>query len=735
MRLQSVLSRASLVTTGLIVGSTSVYAQATDGEDRAKGFLEEVMVTAQKTTENIQDVPFSVSAVTGESLEKFQYKDLKDLNGTIPNVQFTQITNVSLNLAPSIRGIGITNNPDPYTGTEVAVVIDGVVQGTRLLGLSDQFDVERIEVLRGPQGTLFGANTLGGVVNIVSKQPTGEFGGYGKVSMGNYDEFNAAVALNFPLVDKVLAGKVALSRRGRDGYYTNLADNSNFMDIDTTKARGYLLFTPSEDFKATLTVGTDRIRNGAESAANVSQPGEVFYRPGITTPDVRFELYSDSPHINRADLNTYSINAEWDSPIGEFTAITNYTEFDAFNIQDVDALPEFLLNAGRDMASRQYSGELRLAMQPTDSISAVAGLFYMNLYHDVNTTTLIDGLAPGSFSSQRVKSEEDSVAAFVQLYWDLTDKLRLGVGARLTTIDIDLRSENTSYFLPGMHPYNYSANLAAASVVGGFVSEGSESWTEPGGKVSIDYKLAPDVMLYGYYARGFKSGGFNGRITDPLDIGPFAPEFIDSFEVGLRSDWFDHRLRANLAVFYSMWDDMQVPQSVFRGNPPQASSTILNAASATSKGVELELELAPNEALSLRASLGYLDAAYDEFEDANVDYSGRPTPYAPEWTGSLTASYEIEAGAGVFTPSLQYTYTGERWATFVQFPVEHLDEYSLVNANLSYAPDDSNWSVALWATNLFDEEYVTSALSVPPLFSFASFGAPRQYGVEVRFDF
>jgi len=673
--------------------------------------------------------------VTGASLEKFQYKDLKDLNGTIPNVQFTQITNVALNLAPSIRGIGITNNPDPYTGTEVAVVIDGVVQGTRLLGLADQFDVERIEVLRGPQGTLFGANTLGGVVNIVSKQPTGELGVYGKVSMGNYDEFNGAVALNFPLVDDVLAGKVALSRRSRDGFYTNLADYSDFQWVDTTKARGYLLFTPIADLKATLSVGTDRIRNGAESAANISQPGEVFYRPGITTPDVRFELYSDSPHINRADLNTYSINAEWDSPLGQLTAITNYSEFEAFNIQDVDAIEEFLMNAGRDLGSRQYSGELRLAMQPTDSISAVFGLFYMNLTHDVNTITLINGLVPGAFSSQRVKSEEDSVAAFAQVYWDLTDRLRLGAGLRYTTIDIDLRSENTSYFLPGMHPYNYSANIANAAVVGGFVAEGSESWTEPGGKISLDYTLAPDVMLYAYYARGFKSGGFNGRITDPLDIGPFAPEFIDSFEVGLRSDWFDRRLRANLAVFYSKWDDMQVPQSVFRGNPPQASSTILNAASATSQGAELELELAPTQALNLRASLGYLDATYDDFVDANVDYSGRPTPYAPEWTGSLTATYEIETGAGVLTPSLQYTYTGDRWATFTQFAPERLDEYSMVNANLSFAPGGSSWSVALWATNLFDEKYVTSALTVPPLFSFASFGAPRQYGVEVRFDF
>jgi iron complex outermembrane receptor protein len=723
-------------TLALTIGAllAAAAAQAQQAPAAREGGLEEIIVTAQKQEENIQTVPFSVTAVTGQSLERFQYNDLKDLNGTIPNVEFTQITNVSLNLAPSIRGIGITNNPDPYTGTEVAVVIDGVVQGTRLLGLSDQFDVERIEVLRGPQGTLFGANTLGGVVNIITRQPTGELGAYGTASIGNYSLFNVAAGLNFPLVDDVLAGKISISHRERDGFYTNIPDGSDLMWVDSTKARGYLLFTPNEGLKATLTVGADRIRNGADVAANISSEGEVFWRPGIDT-GVHRDLYTDSPHINDADLELYSLNVDWDSPFGQITSITNYTTFDAFNIQDVDELPEFLLNAGRDLKSYQWSEELRSAFQPTESINAIVGLFYMKLHHDINTITLIDGLAPGVFTEQHVRSDEKTMAAFGQVYWDMTDKWRLGLGLRMTQIDIDLSSENVTHFLEGMHPYHYKENLANSAVVGGFVANGDETWTEPGGKVSLDYHVNDDVMLYAYYARGFKSGGFNGRITDPLDIGPYDPEFIDSYEVGMRSDWLNKRLRANVAVFYNQWDDMQVPQSVFRGDPPQASSTILNAASATTKGAELELEAAPTDAFTLRATVGYLDAAYDEFDDAGVDFSGRPTPYSPEWTGSLTATYDFSAEAGAFTPSVQWTYTDERWAAFTQFPAEHLDSYSVVNANLNFKPNNGNWSVALWATNLLDEDYVISSLTVPPLFSFASFGAPRQYGVDVKFDF
>jgi len=708
--------------------------QAQQSATAREGGLEEIVVTAQKQEENIQTVPFSVSAVTGQSLERFQYKDLKDLNGAIPNVEFTQITNVALNLAPTIRGVGITNNPDPYTGTEVAVVIDGVVQGTRLLGLSDQFDVERIEVLRGPQGTLFGADTLGGVVNVITRPPTGEFGAYGTVTAGNYNEFNVAAAVNFPLVDDKLAGKISVSHRGRDGFYTNIQDGTDLMWVDSTKARGYLLFTPNEDLKATLTVGADRIRNGADVAANVSRPGEVFWREGIDT-GVHWDLYTDSPHINNADLELYSLNVDWNSPLGQITSITNYTSFDAFNIQDVDELPEFLLNAGRDLKSYQWSEELRSSFQPTESINAIVGLFYMKLHHDINTITLLDGLAPGVFTEQHVRSDEDTMAVFGQMYWNMTEQWRLGLGLRMTRIDKELSSQNVTHYLEGMHPYHYRENLQNSEVLGGFTASADDSWTEPGGKISIDYQVNPDVMLYAYYARGFKSGGFNGRITDPLDIGPYDPEYIDSYEIGMRSDWLDKRLRANLALFYSKWDNMQVPQSVFRGDPPQASSTILNAASATSKGAELELDAVPIDGLNLRFTVGYLDAAYDKFSDAGVDYSGRPTPYSPEWTGSLTGSYEFKLASGSVTPSVQWNYIDERWAAFTQYPAEHLDAYSVVNANLNYQPDNEHWSVALWATNLLNEEYVISSLTVPPLFSFASFGAPRQYGVDFKFDF
>jgi iron complex outermembrane receptor protein len=429
------------------------------------------------------------------------------------------------------------------------------------------------------------------------------------------------------------------------------------------------------------------------------------------------------------------MNVDWKSAIGKVTAIANYTSFNAFNVQDVDETPEFLLDAGRVPSSWQQSGEIRDEFSPVESVDAMVGAFYMKVHSDVNTITLVPFAGPGTLTTQHVFNDQKTQAVFAQVYWNIVPKLRLGAGIRGTRIETSLRSDNTNRNNPNLSPIDYGANISGSTLLGGFEAHGKDSWTEPGGKISLDYTIVPDVMVYTYYARGFKSGGFNGRVTVPEDIGPFNPEFINSYEAGVRSDWLDKRLRANVAVFYNKWDNMQVPQSIFTGNPPEASSTILNAASATIKGAELEFQVAPGGGFNLRGSLGYLDAKFDSFKDVGTDYSGRPTPYAPRWTGSATASYEYKTPVGALEPSVQYTYTGNQWANFTQAPAEFIHSVGLVKANLNYQPPEQKWSVSIWATNLFNKKYVISALDVPPLFSFATFGAPRQYGADIHFDF
>lgn len=709
-------------------------AHAQDASQSQSGGLEEIVVTAQKRSENLQEIPFAVSAISADAIERNHVVALRDLTGAIPNVSFEQITNASLTAALTIRGIGIPTNPDPYTGTEVATVTDGVVAGTRLTGMIDQFDVERIEVLRGPQGTLFGANTTGGVINVVTKQPTGELGIEGRLTYGNYNQIDGAVAVNFPISD-TLSGKISAVRRTRDGFFTNLADGNDTGYINSSKLRGYLKWSPSASVDATLQAGYDRIRNDSDPIPNISRSDRLFFEaPGFSKVD--FKTYNDSTGVNDADIYFATLTTNVDTAFGEITSITNYTEFEGFNLQDVDGLPAFLLNAGRDLQSWQFSQELRSTFNITDGIQATMGIFYLDVDSKVDTLTMPQGVAPGIITEQFVHHRAKSLSGFAQLYFDITDRLRLGAGTRLTWEKIKLFEFNDTYSNPDMNPRDPRGNIANGTFVSGFSSGDSDTWTNIGGKVSLDYKLTDDVLAYGYYARGFKSGGFNGRVTDPRDIGPYDPEFVDSVEVGFKSDLLGRRLRLNIAAFLNKWQDMQVGQSVYRG--AVASSVILNAGKATTKGVELELEAAPIDDLRLSGAVGYLDAKYDEFSDnaSGIDYKGFQLPYAPKWSASAGINHTAHLGSGArILTGVQYTYQGKRWANFTQHPTERLAATSLVHANIGYSNEDDRWSVTFWSRNLFNKKYIASALDVPPLFSFAAYGAPRQYGVDVGFKF
>jgi len=246
-------------------------------------------------------------------------------------------------------------------------------------------------------------------------------------------------------------------------------------------------------------------------------------------------------------------------------------------------------------------------------------------------------------------------------------------------------------------------------------------------------------MVYGYYARGFKSGGFNGRVTDSADIGPYDPEFVNSYEVGLKSDWLDNHLQVDLSAFLNKWSNMQVNQVLYRGTPPQASSTILNAAQATTEGVEFEGAWIPIDGLTLTGSFGYLRAVYDKFSSGtgpgSVDYSGRDLVYSPKWNASVGADYAFQAFNGNMDAAVQYVYNGKRWGNYTQAPSERLGAYDIVNANLSWSPPSGKWTIALWGRNLFDKKYLSLALDAPPLFTEGLLGAPRQVGVDFSFNF
>lgn len=722
---------------GLLMSGSAVLAQTQPIPGVAEGVLAEVTVTAQKRSENLQDVPVAVTALTGAAMEALHVQDLKDVTATIPNVQIQ--VNAGLATAASfvVRGIGIVGNPSPYVGTEVGTVIDGVVQSVNELGLVDRFDVERIEVLRGPQGTLFGANTTGGVINIITRQPTGEYGAYGQVGVGNYDSRSVAAAVNFPIVEDKLAGKVMVANRTREGYYTNLYNDEDIGGINSTTARAYLRWTPSDTTDVTLQLDAQQTRNGTDVLLNISYPGEIFYRD--TTP-YDFKLYSDVPDKHDSDTYGATLTANWRSGLGDFTSITNVAKWSSRGYQDIDGIDLYGYAQIGNTRGWQASQELRDVIRPTDDIEVLFGLFAQRWHYDSNGQAWVAFVSPELIDVTLAEQNTTNLAAFSQVYWDLTERLRLQVGLRASHEEVDMGRENIAYLQPaGTDPFKGFGNLVGAvrqpTDPNNPFTSGRETWANVGGKLGLDYRLTDDQMLYGYYARGFKSGGFNGRISRADDIGPFDPEYVDSIEFGLKSDLFDDRLRVNLALFYNLWQDMQVTDVYFDG--PVQHSQIVNAAKAKTRGVEVESQIVFSNQFRLDASLGYLRANYQDFTigGGTLTYDGRELPYAPKFNGSLTANYSFPMATGEGSAVLQVTHNGERWGNYTQAPSERMGKVTLVNANLSWSPAGQQWTIALWGRNLLDEKYTSLALDAPPLFTEGLLGNPREYGMDVKFDF
>jgi iron complex outermembrane recepter protein len=749
---QRILAHVILVGAGCAIGLLEpTWAQTAPPPTNQ---LDEVIVTAQKREENLQSVPVSVTAISGNTMEKLHVQNLADVTATIPNVQVQVNAGLTNAISYVIRGIGIVGNPSSYVGTEVGTVIDGVVQTSNELGLLDRFDVEQIEILRGPQGTLFGANTTAGVVNIVTRQPTGEYGIYGQVGFGNYDSRNVAVALDFPIIDQVLAGKVEIANRSRDGFYTNLYNGERIGGIDSTNARAYLRWTPSDTFDVTLKVEAEQARNGTDVLLNISHPGEVFYRP--TTP-FGFSVYSDVPDQHNSNSAGMTLTANWRSPIGTFTSITNYQTWSTVGYQDIDGID--LVNGYDqigDTTGSQVSEELRDVIHPTNNLEILGGLFAQKWLYDSNGEGWLAFSEPGLIDDTLATENTEDLAAFTQLYWDVTDRLRLQIGGRISNERVAMDRADIYYFNPaGTNPFKGYGNTIGAIVqpvnpLNPPVS-GAKTWTNFGDKVGLDYKFTDSVMSYGYYSRGFKSGGFNGRITLASDFGPFNPEFVDSYEVGIKSDLLDHRLRVNAAAFLNKWKDMQVDQVFFSGDPPTSSSAIINAARATTEGVELDVQVAPIEALRIDTSVGYLKAIYDTFDvgsgaacppapavqpvPCSTSYAGKPLPYAPRFTGSMTATYSIPVGDGEGSLMLQDTFNGTHWGNFTEAVTERIGEVNLVNGEMSWTTANKKWTVSAWSRNMLNKKYLVLALDAPPIFTEGLLGNPREFGLDIRFKF
>ncbi|HUD28771.1 MAG TPA: TonB-dependent receptor [Novosphingobium sp.] len=753
-------SRLALGAAALMASQTA-FAQEAPPQDEPQqvGGIQEIVVTAQKKSENLQDVPISITAVGGEALAATQGTSLQALQGQIPNVQIDNFANTPQSAVFTVRGIGVIE-PDPYAGNTVSIVVDGVPQFFSMGALLDLYDVDRIEVLRGPQGTLFGANTTGGVINVVTAQPTGEFGGHVKAVYGNYNRFDVTGSIEAPLVEDVLSLKVAGIHTQREGWVTNVVDGSDMGKKNLDAVRAYLRFTPSGDFDATLQGEYVNARNGSPIVINGARPGEALYvAPGTsgmyvgpcaangqsgmcTAPDKYYGANNSVPDQSYMDTYSGTLTMNWrNTGLGDWTAITGYKKFKLREYTDQDGTPLFMNDTYRRTEGWQFSQELRTNLELGDDLNVLVGAFYLKDHYDHIQAYRLQFAAPGLLQTNLQDQDNYSISGFAQAYWQATDRLKLQAGIRYT----HERTESTPSLTnsigdPAGSNYSGEGNLVLSS----FTVGGEKSWNNVGWKLGADYEIADDTLLYASWARGFKSGGFTARVGVPADGDtPYDPEKVDTFEAGIKADLLDRRLRINLAAFYTNYRDMQVAQIYFDTDTATQGNRILNAGKSEIKGFELETTAAPVDGMTLRASLAYLDAKYKEFPYTDplsgevLDLEGYRLQNAPKWNASFGANFVIPLGNGAdLVSDVTYTYTSSKYYTAIlDTPRSKIQPTHLVDASLTYKPDGAAWSLGLWATNLLDSRYMSTVYDSPGYAGLAGYAPPRQFGASASMNF
>ena len=699
----------------------------------------EIIVTARKRAEPLQETPVAVTAIGGEVLERIQATDLSDLNGRAPNVTINTIGNFGSSVSVFIRGIG-NGDPGSTVDPSVGIYVDGIYLPRTVNSSLDLFDVEQVEVLRGPQGTLFGRNTTAGAINYRTRRPTGETGVRGRVTLGSFGQQDIRVAAETSLIEDVLAFKLAAFSQEFDGYFVNTftgtSGNRAPVDAggsDTFSLRPTFLFTPADNFELTIIGEYYRERSENLPTINISQPNQVLqifhnvpaFQPGEEVRHFAFNI----PGFSNIEVFGITAEANWEIGSGTLTSVSNYRETSDLNNNDTDGTTASLFETLRDTPHEQFSSELRYDWDVSDDLNILAGIYYFRQKFFLQRDTFLDITNTGTITNlvSQGGQTHKNYAAFVQLDYNLTDQLRISVGGRYTYEEKDFFS---SLFRPAQLGVGPRINL-------------NDNWSNFGPKVGIDYQLNDDALLYGSYSRGFKSGGFSVRGATAGALGPFDEEQVDAFEIGIKADWFDNRLRTNLAVYYSGYTDLQRTIITPANDPNNPQQTITdNAASATVKGFELEISAVPVDGLSLDVAVGYNDASYDEFlADINndgvaTDNSDIALSRAPKWTLGMGGSYTVGLGnAGQLTFRGDWTYVDNQNLLANGSAIGEIPSYNIMDASVKWDLPDDRFNVTVFVKNLNDEIYQTSITNVAALFNFNQISPPRRFGVEFGFAF
>ena len=757
------LRRVLLLALAAVLVLTLAPAMAQDSGEEAKadetearpGIEETVKVTARKREESLQEVPVAVTVVTGEVLEDAGASDISELQSSVPNLSIYAGRNQSTTLTAFMRGIG---QADPLWGVDpgVGLYLDDVYVARPQGALLDVFDIERLEVLRGPQGTLYGKNTIGGAIKYISKELTDEAAGRIAVTPGSYGNQDVKFSISGPLVEGKLRGKVAVASLKHDGYGTNLLTGRDVSDKDTTAYRVGLDWLPADNVVVKFSYDKTKDDAAPKGLTRLAANPLCFLYPGVNCdplPNI-FDTESGLVPTNGTDAEGYSMVVQWGiNDDWTFKSITAYRETDSENNIDFDTTPARIADVFSVYYDDQTSQEFQFIYDGGGSFSGVFGAYYFDgLAGGLVQSIFFGETASATFATTEGDTQTDSLAIFGDGSYALSDRLTFNFGLRYTEEDKNGRAFNA------LHTDDTFTPATIWLVSADFDDTVTFSSVSP--KLGLDYRFNDNVMGYVTLSRGFKSGGYNVRAQSsffPESALPFQDEELTVAEVGVKSIVAHGSLVLNAAAFYGEYTDIQVSTfTSYDSDIPPAGiddaffGNFINAGDATMAGLELEFDWKSQTVdwFGLSGNLSWLDLEPDSFLDANNDtfVDTQVITNAPEITGAVNFNFYHRAWGGLITGSVGYAYRDDSVLTNEGGP-DPLNPgqpllpltqpaFSMVNARVGWMSKDGTWGVMVNGKNLTDEEYLTNGYNIPVLGVFqGSYGQPLTVTATLEYNF
>ena len=790
--------------TALCAGSMFVHSNVAVAADEERvSVLDEIVVMAQRKSESLQEVPLSIIAIGGDDIKMSGGLSLESINGMIPNVIIEHVSLFPRAASLSMRGVGYAG-VESYADPEVAVYINGVYQARNSMALSSALDVAAVEVLRGPQGTLYGRNAFAGAISLRTNRPEMDnMTASASATIGNYGRQDFEIVANIPLSEGKVAGRIAMRLHNFDGYYKNNGIVDELGTIDQTLlgdsyggesslyVRPSLRFTPNDEWD--ITFFGEIYRDRSEATPTVLGPldGNLLAGLGVagSNPfgDSRYGDSGDGsdPHVggfslaNRpANVDTYTLTNEtkYTTDSGTFVGIFNYQDTKEEIWTDTDGANINSFTSARWQTYKAYSAELQYITTLGDDLDITSGVFYLHDEYHTTQLSLTDFSAP--FVSQFTPFSVDpsytnntgkrnSWAAYAQLEYHLTDQLTVVAGARYSyEKKYNVIGEAGKLSAAGLAPTIDFSEHIFSSVPGVVFGPVEQDWDNFSPRLGVNYQANDDVFLFAFWQRAYKSGGYNARSSDRDAFEtPFGEEKVDNFEIGMKSEWMDGKLRLNANAFYSKFDGLQrslvVPSST-SGSGVTTNTT--NVADLTSYGLEAEITALIDDTLSVFANIGW-NKAYNTSYCADLDGLGAttapaagetvcgdiipvdamflvPTDHsdlvpirAPRWdiTAGFNKDFDVEGGVIAWTG--RASYRSSFFVNLLNVKYSHRKAILKLDTTLTWTPDSGSYAVSLWGRNLTNEIRSLNYLPVSTLFSAQNPSEPRTYGVTVAVNF